>query len=735
MTPARRWVAAAAFGAGCFLVTACDPKPTPAGGSALPGGEPGQPAPVAVGEPLYKAAPLPPAPKAAAATDPVVIANASVHYNVKVQVAAETDGKVELIATPLPAGTPVDPKDPTVVFHPRDDRKQQPFRQIRDNDKVVDGQLLFTINDEKAVAQRDTAASMIEASDSVIKQSKETLGSYQAIEALFKKLSTGVAAKELLETASTVSSLQQRLMEAQMNRTKSEGDLMMAKTAFRQCFGRSPVNGRVTRPLKTAGEFAKAGEPILEIQSTDRVRVEGKLPSELASLVKVGVPAVVEPTIPVASAFGIAHWRPVAGLAVTPHAGRPLVVSAGLDGSALVWDATKTRQAHALRHPAGVGVTAVACSPVPVGTGPDATLWAATGASDGRVRLWNVTAPDALATQDEPAVVFDDSHAVALTCAAFSPDGKYLATAAGPEVFVWDVAAKKKMYALQGDYRADVTAVRFTPQATLVTVTKELIQVWQLGTTGAALSRAKGAGVSVLDHRAGGVDVLGVSADGGRVLFDKEPARLEVVSLADGRTVGSVVNPGPAASFSKLALFGPGDGLILTASGGTDAQGELQLWKAPAAGGRAAELRRLVTPNRVGVTAAAFSPDPAHPFVVVGTQNGGVHLWPLSGPTEQSQALVGRVEAVLPADSRSYQVRVVLENPDGADVLQERGTATIIIDPTAAPTPGPAPAAVPAVRPAGGPVPDGGVFQAGGAANSKPLPFTLPPEVKPAAGK
>jgi hypothetical protein len=108
----------------------------------------------------------------------------------------------------------------------------------------------------------------------------------------------------------------------------------------------------------------------------------------------------------------------------------------------------------------------------------------------------------------------------------------------------------------------------------------------------------------------------------------------------------------------------------------------------------------------------------------VGTQTGVVHFWMLPDPAEQS-ALKGRVVSVLPNDARTAQVRVEVENPDGklTDLLQDRGAATVIIDPAAKPEP-PALPKQPAEPPLLRPVP-------GGAGLNLP---PLPGEVTPAAG-
>ena len=387
-----------------------------------------------------------------------------------------------------------------------------------------------------------------------------------------------------------------------------------------------------------------------------------------------------------------------------------------------------------LPHPAGVRSVAA--------TGRLAKVqMVATGDDTGAVRLWDVANPDKLSTRE--LARFDEAHGAAVTAAAFSPDGKFLATAAGRDVWVWGVAEKKRLYALPGDHRDAVTSLRFTPQATLVTAARDkAVRVWKLGDKGAVLAAR-------MDHRGGAVDVLGVSSDGARVLFDKDASRLDVVALGDERSVGSLQTSG-GGRFAGLALFSADDAFILTAGGEADQRGELTVWEAPQPGGRAAERRRLMTRNGATATCAAFSPDPDKPFVVVGTNNGEVAYWAAPGRAEQGKQMVATVVSSLPADARSLTLRVEMANPtdqfEGG--LSDRSLATIIItpgnEPAALPPVVPAPAApaVGNIRPAGGPADGGGVVTAGGVLPQQPAasrpavvapPKSLPPAVGPTA--
>jgi hypothetical protein len=238
-------------------------------------------------------------------------------------------------------------------------------------------------------------------------------------------------------------------------------------------------------------------------------------------------------------------------------------------------------------------------------------------------------------------------------------------------VFVWDAAEGKKLYALPADHRDTITTLHFTPQCTLVTAARDrTIKVWRLG-------QERAAAALTIDHRSGAVDVLGISKDGGRILYDQDKTRIDLVSLAEKQTVGQIQNMGSTASFATLALFSPSDQFLVTAGGDGELKGVLQVWSAPPTGGRGSEIARLITPGRVGVTCAAFSPSPDGTFLVVGTEKGGVHLW--TPPSEARAKTVGRLTNWDPTDPRYATIRVELNN----EVLKlpDRSTATIIISP------------------------------------------------------
>ena len=692
MPTASRLMPAALPLALCAALAGCNnpPSDVSAGGAKAA-------APVEIGAPLYAGVPMPALPPGQPTGEPVVVPNAVVSFDV-IQLPARTDGPLELIASPAPTA---DPADADTVYHPRDPDKKERYRRVKLGDTVTVGQILGRIDEQLVVVQRESARSVMAACRMAIAAAKLAEDKQDQSLQMTKKLGVAASQGEILEKESLLARYVENRVSSEKELAKATGEFQSADAQLSRHWVRSPINGRVIRLLKSPSEFAKAGEVVMEIQATDRVRVEGKIPAGYIGQVRKGTRVIVEPARSVGpNALTNSHRQEVTAVAVTGHPGRPLVVSGGLDAAALVWDITKTKAVARLAHPAGSGVRTVAA------TGPQVKAQlVATGTDDGTVRVWDVANPDAVGK--DPAVMAD-THSGPVAAAGFSPDGRFLATAAGRDVYVWNVADKKKLYQLPADHRDAVTAVRFTPQGTLVTVARDKsIRTWKLGETG-------GTTATVLDHRGGNVDVLGVSADGARVLFDKDSGRLDVVSLADERSVGTVQNPGGGARFATVALFSADDKSLLTVGSDADQRGELTVWETPAPGGRAAERRRLSTPKNQAVTCAAFSPDPGKRFIAVGTADGGVYFWTQAAQDDLGASIVGEVVSVTPAGPQTFDVRVEMANPldKNGDGLQDRSQATIIVPPEGVVLPPPAaparqvtaPAAAPLVLPAGGPV-------------------------------
>lgn len=676
-----------------------------------------------VGLTLYPPAKPPVYPAGASVgADALIIPNFTVQFEERQQVASEIDGKIDLIASPMtrridpttglwdgtyefrsPNGTLLgkhnpaefaqvafDPNklDSNIVFNPREveaypDKdpmtgrlipenraKWVPYWKLTEGDEVAAGQILCLLDDsivetrlrsatriKEAAAKGQTAAQRgVELTQEKIERTKGAMGAIAAIQLIDDQVLLQRFVENLAQSAQAIA--------------KAEAEHDEAMVLLRKHRITSRVRGIIRSISKRPGEVVRPGEKIFEIQSTEKVRLEGNLDVQYFNRVKRGMEVSVEPAVPsapVRSNYG--HRQDVTGVAISGTVQRPLVVSVGLDGSALVWEPNLDNQhgvpnPHNLPHP--VAVRCVACSPPR--TQP---LLAITGADDGKVRLWDLSNPDKLPTA---ALELPDSHGSAITAVAISPDGKFAATAAGREVFIWDLATGSKIYALPAEHRDTITSLSFTPQAHLVTAAKDrTLKVWKLGKQSAAVVRT-------IDHRSGVMTTLGISPDGGRVLFDQDKSRIDLVNLADGQTAGQLANVGPSVAFSTLAVFAPNRGLsgdepymIVTAGGEGDLKGGLQVWQAPRAGGRGSEVARLITPGRVPVTCGAFSPHKDRPFLVVGTSTGGVHLW--TPPSERTE-YKGRITHIDASDPRYVTVRVEMNNPG----LLDRSAATVIVN-------------------------------------------------------
>jgi len=614
--------------------------------------------------------------------EPLIVPNCTVQYEDRQVVSAEVDGVIELLAL---RDDGIAANDVNLVYHPRDlvrakrtvkgkDGKDEvvydpeeiaklpKYRHLKEGYVVKSGQLICMLDDQLFQARRKAAASSKESAAKVIEAAAKGVEYTTAKLKLTLDAAAGSSKGDILQDQITLTRFEENLAQAAAAVAKAGSELEEANVMILKHHVYSKINGTVRSKSKHSGEFVKAGEKILEIQGTDQVRLEGFLDVQYAGLVRRGMQVTVEPAIPSAPTKTLPlHRAAVTGLAVSADLKRPIVVSVSADGTGRAWDATTPNGAAvSLTHP--VAVRAVACSPAGV------PAVAVTGADDGKLRVFDVSKADAIPTEGK---VLEKAHAAAVGAIAFSPDGKFMATAAGRDVFIWDAVAWEQKYTLPAtEHRDAVTSLQFTPQGTLVTASRDRsLKVWRLGAEKAGVART-------IDHRSGAVDVLGVSSDGSRVVFDHEKNRLDLLCLADRQTAGTVQNVGPTATFAALAVFNRDDTLLLTAGGEGELKGGIQVWTVPPAGGRAAEAARLFTPGRIGVTAAAFTPTAEHKFLAVGTERGTVHLW--TAPATR-KAYTGTVEYVDASDNRQVTVRVIMDNRQLG--LLDRSAATVVINP------------------------------------------------------
>jgi WD40 repeat protein len=352
---------------------------------------------------------------------------------------------------------------------------------------------------------------------------------------------------------------------------------------------------------------------------------------------------------------------PINGVAISNHADDPLIVTASDDKTARVWSRGHVGELWRLTHPAGV--RSIACAP------PGCQFhYCLTGGDDGIARLWDLDA-----RADQKLRDLEGFQHKAITAVAFSPDGKYCATADNRDICLWDVATGKLLYQFPQLHRGAITTLAFTKQTKLVSAARDnTIRVWSLGEKGAALDYMQ-------EGRSGDIGQIGVSHDGGKVLLDT-PQDVRIMTVEKRGTEGAMKNTGDSAKFATFATFSADDRLVLT---GLNTEGRLSVWLAPSATARAAEVRRLNPQDRAAVfTCGVISPFVEQPFAATGTQDGTLYLWPM--PTLQQlkdELIEGEIKFVDDqTDASSQQIRV-WANFDNKTHLVAGGAVTMVAFP------------------------------------------------------
>ena len=184
-----------------------------------------------------------------------------------------------------------------------------------------------------------------------------------------------------------------------------------------------------------------------------------------------------------------AHGGPIKGLVYSEKSG--LLVSTSFDYTAVVWDSGSMKELKQLiGHNAAVNTAAFS---------PDGR-WLATGGDDNQILLWDVsTLRD---PQLEPVPILLDGHTAKVVDLAFSADGQYLASASWDRrVGIWDISALKLKRYLSG-HQGPVNTAQFSGDGRYVYSggADGHIRLWRL-TTGEYLRSVvrNGFGINVMD--------------------------------------------------------------------------------------------------------------------------------------------------------------------------------------------------------------------------------------------
>ena len=357
------------------------------------------------------------------------------------------------------------------------------------------------------------------------------------------------------------------------------------------------------------------------------------------------------------------HTGAVSSAAFSPDGA--LVVTAGADGTAQIWDVdSAARHGPPLRH--GAAVAAVAFSPngrrvVTAGADGKALLWDV-GTATQTLLLRGPALTDAAFSPDGKLVVVARTggaqivdvetatrrgsalpHPGVVNAAAFSPDGKLVVTAsANGTARIWDV----KTGAQRGQTLRHGTPVRdavFSPDGKLVvTAGGGTVRIWDVG-TGAAPRRSllHGAGVNSAAFSPDGKLLITAGDDGRALIWDVKTGRQEgsplgqnaVVNDAafspDGRLVVTAGEDGRALIFRVSNKIGdlPGD-MTDVADAAFSADGKFlvtagfdgaQVWDVKTARPRGSPLRHD------GVVSVALSPDGR--LVITAGADGTARIW------------------------------------------------------------------------------------------------------------
>ena len=583
------------------------------------------------------------------------------------------------------------------------------FRKLAEDDDVKEGDILGLIRTDLAVADlQSKQAKVWQAKQDHIASisiTQEMARQYKVTKGLFDR---GVEKKdELYKTEVQLAKARAEELSKAAGIDVSLSDMEASWRIFRLHTLVAPISGTIRTLYKQPGEAVKDLDQVLQLHNTRRLRVQTQVevqdalplrqridqarrlrdeanqiareragPQAEAKSIKLRADAdalvavVIEASRPQAPLSVLrGHLQDVTCVAVS-RGPNSRIVSGSIEGVVRIWERVpgeeRWQERAKLDHYAPI--RSLAC------TGSEAKQnLLLTATSDGRVRIFDL---DNLKAREK---LMPEQHKGPINAAAFNAEGTTAATGGDDRgIFLWNVADSKPLLHKVNAHQAAVTSLAFAPGGQLVSAGRDKgLFLWSVEAGNGnekVLTRT-----SEIPGRSGDVTQLGLDSTGQYTLLD-EGRELRVVALKDQHIEGSLANSGSSGSFSTFALFSPDSKSILTNGA---AAGRLQLWRAPSAQVRAAELRQLLWSSGTA-NCAAF--DPSGAYAVTGTSDGKVLVWSMPTAKEATSVIKGElsyVEGFLDTSNKRVTVRATLDNADGWII--PGAAASIVVPPL--PTP------------------------------------------------
>ncbi|HKP53159.1 MAG TPA: AAA family ATPase [Chloroflexia bacterium] len=265
---------------------------------------------------------------------------------------------------------------------------------------------------------------------------------------------------------------------------------------------------------------------------------------------------------------------------------------------------------------------------------------------------------------------------------AFSPDGRYIATAsADHRAMLWDANTGRRISKLIG-HCGTVWSVAFSPlTSTMLLATSSddgKVMLWDLSKaeTMTETTETKPIRTWILPLSNNGLNRAGFSPDGRYLFAVSDGHQATIWDLAKGKEIVTLLgHSGPV----HAAAFSMDQSRIATASG----DGTVRVWDWNTSGGEelpALEVSTIITQG-IGINNVSFKPkDKNNPDgneeVVTANDDGRVTVWEL---IRGSSGITATVRQIYTATQHTARVNTAVYSPDGKSILTASDDRTVKI--------------------------------------------------------